>query len=705
MAVPAGPTEKRYIGNGVTKIFTIPFLLLAPSDLDVFIDGVEVVSGFTITGAGNPTSSITFTVAPANLSSILLNLNVPFERLNDYQENGDFLSSTVNRDFDRIWQALKQLYRFSTRSLTLGFFDVDGAGAYRAKGNKISDLGDPVNLQDAVTKKWVTLLLDSVSGAVNTTTGILYDAGTLFDHLRFGVARTVDSIAALRLLSGARNQRAFVLGYYVKGDGGGGAYFVDPTDTTTADNGGTVIVAADGARWKLAKTQNVSVRQFGAKGDGVSDDTVSLQNAIDSGIALTLPSGAFPYTHLVSEKSLDIMGGGLTSSFLVCKSTTGYGIEIVGRTDSLHRVSLSGFSITNFSNSTTGAALRLDNVSQGFISDLVIVGGPGQRPIDGLSLFNVSQFSLVNVQVNDMANDGIKIDGHCVDIYIANSRSDSNGGNGIRIRNSEGIYCVNVSAFLNTISGWFIEYGGTNDNLNMFFVNCIGDSSQSANWNISDLTRGFFSNCWGCTQKNAVNNFVSGFMANKHPSGKLSRLEFVNCVANNNNRHGFSVGGAQFVTLTNCLSEANGMASTGNGVEVSTSTEVNISDSRLLSNTGTGLTIGASCTGCSIVDSFVKFNAVAPVASSSPDLVIRNVAGYKTSGVGAAAISSGTTSVVVSHGLAITPLPGKITTTQTASTINNVGSIFITAIGASTFTANVRSDPGSALQFNWGVVD
>ncbi|ASN71197.1 putative tail fiber protein, partial [uncultured Caudovirales phage] len=205
MAVPAGPTEKRYTGNGVTTIYTIPFLLLAASDLDVFIDGAEVVSGFVITGAGNPTSTITFTTAPADQSAILLTLNIPFERLNDYQENGDFLSSTVNRDFDRIWQALKQLLRFSGRALSLGFFDVDGAGAYRAKGNRISDLGDPVLPMDATNQRWTknffTALLESVSGLVNTTTGILYDAGTLFDYLKYGLARRVDSVAALRLLS------------------------------------------------------------------------------------------------------------------------------------------------------------------------------------------------------------------------------------------------------------------------------------------------------------------------------------------------------------------------------------------------------------------------------------------------------------------------------------------------------------------------
>lgn len=329
MAVPAGPTEKRYTGNGVTTIFTIPFLLLAASDLDVFLDGVEIVSGFTITGVGNPTSTITFTTAPPSLSSILLSLNVPFERLNDYQENGDFLSSTVNRDFDRIWQALKQLFRYSTRALTLGFFDVDGSGAYRAKGNKISDLADPVSLQDAVTKNWVTLLLDGVSGAVNTTTGILYDAGTLFDHLRFGVARTVDSISALRLLSSARNQRAFVLGYYAKGDGGGGAYFVDVGDTTSVDNGGTIIVAADGSRWKLQVTDAVSIKQFGAVGDGVTHDHAYINAALAASLNVFAPPGTYLLGQTLYGRPRARLWGSIAESTQFKRDGTDYGDTLV----------------------------------------------------------------------------------------------------------------------------------------------------------------------------------------------------------------------------------------------------------------------------------------------------------------------------------------------------------------------------------------
>ncbi|WP_434729098.1 hypothetical protein [Pseudomonas soli] len=131
MAVPAGPTEVRYTGNGVTTVFAVPLLVIQATDLAVYVNGVRLTSGYIQSGVGNPTSTVTFTAAPAASSQILFQLEVPFERLNDYQENGDFLAKTVNRDFDRIWQALKQLLRFTGRALMLGPFDVDGQGAFR----------------------------------------------------------------------------------------------------------------------------------------------------------------------------------------------------------------------------------------------------------------------------------------------------------------------------------------------------------------------------------------------------------------------------------------------------------------------------------------------------------------------------------------------------------------------------------------------
>lgn len=111
-----------------------------------------------------------------------------------------------------------------------------------------------------------------------------FDGTTLDQQFLGRVNRVVDSIAALRALSHSTYTRVFVTGYYTAHDGGGGAYQYDPNDTTSADNGGTVIVAADGGRWKLQLTGPVSAKQFGARGNGTAgqnvgnDDTTALQN-------------------------------------------------------------------------------------------------------------------------------------------------------------------------------------------------------------------------------------------------------------------------------------------------------------------------------------------------------------------------------------------------------------------------------------------
>lgn len=145
--------------------------------------------------------------------------------------------------------------------------------------------------------------------------------------------RLVPNIAALRTMpkTGGSTQ-VFVQGYYAVGDAGGGNYYLDPSDTISADNGGTIIVATDGGRWKLKLGNTVSVRQFGAKGDfnGTTgtDDTSAFQNAYAAGLQrITVPAGAYLITSQVGSltdgRGIVWLGDGGDDSQIYLKVTGG----------------------------------------------------------------------------------------------------------------------------------------------------------------------------------------------------------------------------------------------------------------------------------------------------------------------------------------------------------------------------------------------
>ncbi len=116
-----------------------------------------------------------------------------------------------------------------------------------------------------------------------------------------GINVVVSNITALRSLPKIGIPTALVLGYSASGDGGGGIYWYNPSDTTSADNGGSIIVANDGGRWYLQVTGNsVSAEQFGAVGNLSSDDTTAFQNAMNS-LGVAGGTVTFSGKHLISN--------------------------------------------------------------------------------------------------------------------------------------------------------------------------------------------------------------------------------------------------------------------------------------------------------------------------------------------------------------------------------------------------------------------
>jgi hypothetical protein len=89
--------------------------------------------------------------------------------------------------------------------------------------------------------------------------------------------------ASLRQYTGPRKS-VYVTGYLgtAAPSGIAGMFVRDDHDTSTADDGGVVIVSSNGVRWKRAYKGEALPEWFGAKGFGV-DDTLAVQAAMNTG--------------------------------------------------------------------------------------------------------------------------------------------------------------------------------------------------------------------------------------------------------------------------------------------------------------------------------------------------------------------------------------------------------------------------------------
>jgi hypothetical protein len=260
---------------------------------------------------------------------------------------------------------------------------------------------------------------------------------TTVNQATSGAARILTNIAALQALNLATTSlptQVQLTSNYVAGDGGG-VFRYDSTDTTTADNGGTVIVDAAGRRWKRQWSGAVNASWFGfATSATAATNTTAINAALAVGPTF-LPAGSYAYGESGSSGISFTLAAGCQifaeprKTTLVAAAGTYKTFEITGS-----NTRVSGVDFTNTSK-ISGAFHNIACGSSGaiietYVDDCLVTGDPGGATDTGSA--TGIQYRTYWSNVKFLAHRGpgvvysrafafVYFDQHCVVDYVGSS--------------------------------------------------------------------------------------------------------------------------------------------------------------------------------------------------------------------------------------------------------------------------------------------
>lgn len=356
----------------------------------------------------------------------------------------------------------------------------------------------------------------------------------------------------------------------------------------------------------------ISVKDFGAVGNGTTDDTVAIQAAFTYAIAngggrLNIPKGTYIVSTTVNLTGLNntlVYGDGQDNTIIKTNVATG---DVFYNSGNSFYNTFRDFSITSSVTRTSGAMIHVKEERRALFERIKI-----SKHFDGINFEGAEITYLKNSIIVDPTGAGTAIiigstvlqqsvSGLCLDTVTTRGASDTIqpspivGLYGIWIHQSDAVYAVNCDIGGNAINDMLIDGAPAPQgrNANHYFQQCFFDATAGGDCvkvtGSGSLVNTSFDNCWisGGGILAPYNNEACGIYLDAITQG-YQNIQFTGCNLHLSRGAGVYINSANAdFMFTGCVIQGNGLSATTNKYGV-------------FNNNASAQFVGAQFVGCRI---------------------------------------------------------------------------------------------------------